>query len=116
MSRTLKVIAGTAVCTFTAIALAVTLQDAGELRMAAMAVCFIAVIATAILAGRLAASLGALFSAIVFAVWLFPPIGSVTISEPHGLKGVIVFLLVSVTIASIAKPDPSRAERARWRA
>jgi len=101
--HTLKSIAGIVACASTATAMSSFLQDAGELRMAALAASFIAVIATAILAGRLTAALGALSAAIVFAVWLFPPIGSIAISEPEARIGLTAFLLASASITVIAK-------------
>ena len=115
MNHALKSIVGVVACASTATAVSSFLAGAGEIRMAGPFVCFLLVIVTAMLVGRLAAALGALCAAIVLAIWLFPPTGSIAIEEPEARIVLLAFLLLSASVTLVPKFEATRPFQNRTR-
>ena len=114
LSHALKLMAGVATCILIAATSSLFLGGKGEIRIAALVLSFLAVTNTAILVGRLSAILGALSAAIVFYIWLFPPIGGITLEEPAAAgTSLIAFLLLSASVAAIAKRAVAEPYRIR---
>lgn len=112
MIRTLKFMAGIAACAATAALLTTYLRDVGTIRLAAPAICLQVVIATALLAGRIPALIGALLADLMFALWLFPPYGTAWVSDPTERVVLTLFLIASLVITMILPRPWPRAGRA----
>jgi K+-sensing histidine kinase KdpD len=112
VSAAVKFVAGMAVCPIVAVLLTLLLRDGDPIRLAAPAICLQVVIVTALFVGRLPAAIGAVLSAITFAVWLFPPYGSFWIHDPTER---IVLALFQLTAVIIALVSPGKSSRNGWK-
>jgi len=98
----LKSLAGISVCSGTAVLLTIFLRDEATVRIAAPAICLQAVIITALYWGRLPALIGAAISGITFALWLFPPVGRLTIHDPSERVVLTIFLLLALAVTRLS--------------
>lgn len=110
--KTLKSSFGVVLCTFTAVLLSVLLTDGPEIRLAAPAICLQGVIVTALFCGRLAGLIGSAAAGLTFALWLFPPIGSLVISNPSDRVMLTLFQLTAVLAALLSPAHSSRLGKA----
>jgi K+-sensing histidine kinase KdpD len=110
--KTLRSCLGVVLCTFTAGLLSVLLIDGPETRLAAPAICLQGVIVTSLFCGRLAGLIGSATAGLTFALWLFPPIGSLVISNPADRMVLTLFQLTAVLAALLSPAHSSRFVKA----
>lgn len=90
--------------------------------MSAPIICLQTVILASLFWGRLSGLVGGLSASLTFAIWLFPPVGSLAIHDPVDRIMMAVFLL-SAFIIVLLSPNRSsrvvslstRADRMIWR-
>jgi K+-sensing histidine kinase KdpD len=111
-TRNLKSCLGVVLCTFIAALLSVLLTDGPETRLAAPAICLQGVIVTSLFCGRLAGLIGSATAGLTFALWLFPPIGSLAISNPADRLVLTLFQLTAVLAALLSPAQSSRIVKA----
>lgn len=90
--------------------------------MSAPVICLQTVILASLFWGRLSGLAGGLFASLTFAIWLFPPIGSLAIHDPVDRIMLVIFLLSAFVIVLLSPhkssrvvPLGSRADRMIWR-
>ena len=105
MRFTLKSAGGIVFCVGAAIVLSFVMNDDSEGRLAAPFICLFAVLMTAFLCGRLAAILGATGANLTFCLLLFPPLGSIRVSNPNQRVAVIAFQILALGAAFLAPPS-----------
>jgi K+-sensing histidine kinase KdpD len=110
MRKRQKSLSGMVFCISAATILSLILRDP-DTRLAAPILCTLAVMASSFLWGRAAAILGAAAATLIFDLFLFPPIGSMRVSDP--VEGLALALLAwSAVVASLmTPPDPAEASR-----
>jgi K+-sensing histidine kinase KdpD len=99
---TLRFFAGIAVCAVTAVALTFFLRDGGTIRLAAPALSLQVVIVTALCWGRLPALIGAVIAGMAFALWLYPPYGSLWVHDPFERVVLTIFQLTALGITRLS--------------
>jgi two-component system sensor histidine kinase KdpD len=105
----LKSSLGLAACSVAASLLIIVLQDGRDVRLAAPAVCLQVVILTALFFGRWPALIGSVLASLTFALFLFPPLGSLAIDDPRERAALTLFQLFSVFVAYLSPSTPPRA-------
>jgi K+-sensing histidine kinase KdpD len=102
MRTSLKSIFGIAACAGTAVLLTVFLKDGEDIRPAAPAICLQAVIFTSVYWGRLSGIIGSITASLTFAIFLFPPIGSMAIHDPTERVMLTLFQLAALVVFFIS--------------
>ena len=102
MRGALRFFAGIAVCAVTAVALTFLLRDGGTIRLAAPALSLQVVIVTALCWGRMPALIGAIIAGIAFALWLYPPYGSIWVHDPFERVVLTVFQLAALCVTRLS--------------
>ena len=115
-------ILGAGFCTGVAALLCAFTNDGWEFRLSAPIICLQTIILASLFWGRLAGLTGGISAGLTFAIWLFPPIGSLAIHSPVDrmmllafVLGAVVIVLLSPTGTSRIAPLSSRADRLIWR-
>lgn len=103
---------GIVLCTSTAGLLSVLLIDGPETRLAAPAICLQGVIVTSLFCGRLAGFIGSAAAGLTFALWLFPPIGSIAIGNSADRITLLLFELTAAVAVLLSPASSNRAARA----
>ena len=98
MSNALKPWLGASLCVSTALLLSAFLRDSANVRFVAPIICLQIVVLVSLLCGRLSGLIGALMSSLVFAFFLFPPVGHFAIRDPTELLMLLLFLLCTVCV------------------
>jgi K+-sensing histidine kinase KdpD len=112
----LKSLLGVAFCAGTALLLSIFLNDSSaDIRLAAPAICLQAVIVTSLYWGRLPGFVGAVTASLTFAIWLFPPIGSLAVHNPRDRMMLILFQLSALGVVWMSPRQSSREMRRRIR-
>lgn len=78
------------------------MNDDADVRLAAPFLCLFVVIMTAFLWGRLEAILGGAAANVTFCIFLFPPVGSLRLSDPKERVAAIAFQLIAIGAAFLA--------------
>ena len=100
---------GIALCSCAAVFLSLVLNDDDDIRLAAPLICQFVVIATSFVWGRLTAPLGGAAASLTFSVLLFPPLGSIRVSDPGERTVLVVFQLSAIGLAFLFAPSlPNR--------
>lgn len=102
MRGTLRFLAGVSVCAVTAVVLTFFLRDGGSIRLAAPALSLQVVIVTALCWGRLPALIGAVIAGMAFALWLYPPYGSIWVHDPFERVVLTVFQLAALCVTRLS--------------
>jgi hypothetical protein len=97
---------GTAVCVASAIALSFLLNDDARIRLVGPLIGLLVVVATSFLCGRLAAIVGGSAASLAFAVFLFPPFGSIVVHDLDGRIELVAFQIAVVLFAYLTPPLP----------
>ena len=102
MHATLKTFAGILLCVCSAVLLSLVLNDDPEIRLIAPLICLFVVIATSFLWGRMAAILGGAAASLTFSALLFPPLGSLRVSDPGDRTVLILFQLSAIGVSFLS--------------
>jgi K+-sensing histidine kinase KdpD len=94
--RSLKGSVGVGCCVLTAVLLSVYLKDAENIRFVAPVLCLQVVLLVSVKWGRAAGLIGSLLATLIFAIFLFPPVGSFAIHDPA--EGTMLLLLIAGTV------------------
>lgn len=113
MRATLKFFAGIAVCGVTALLLTFLLRGDGTISLAAPVLCIQVVIVSALYLGRVPALIGAVIAGLTFALWLYPPYGSLWIDDPAERVVLTLFQLTSLGVTRISPRKLRSAEAPR---
>ena len=103
MRTKVKLITGIVVCCCAAILLSWVMKDP-DTRLAAPLLCIFVVFLVAFRWGRAAAILGAAAANLIFAMFLFPPVGSIRISELDERMALVVLQSSAVFAALLIGP------------
>jgi len=76
--------------------------------VAAPMICLQAVIVAALFWGRVPGFVGALAAGLTFAIWLFPPIGSLAIQNPADRIILLLFQLAGLGVVFLSPRRPVR--------
>lgn len=101
-----KLVPGLILCIGTAALLSILFNDDSESRVIAPWICLLAVVFAGMLFGRLSGLVGSLAASLTFAVWLFPPVGSLAVQNSLDLGILLGFQLIGVGVASVCPPQP----------
>jgi hypothetical protein len=104
---------GIALCAGLAVLLSILLNDSGEIKLAAPALCSLAAIPTTVYWGRISGIIGSLAASFTLAVLLFPPAGSLEVQDFSARAILILSQLGAIGAAMIAPhhsglPSPSK--------
>ena len=113
MGATLKFFAGIAVCGVSALLLTFFLRGGDSIRLAAPVLCIQVVIVSALYLGRVPALIGAVIAGMTFALWLYPPYGSLWIHDPAERVVLTLFQLTSLGVTQISPPKRRSSEAPR---
>ena len=108
MSNALKHWLGASLCTSTALLLSAFLRDSTNVRFVAPIICLQMVVLVSLLCGRLSGLIGALVATLVFAFFLFPPVGHFAISDSMEVLMLLLFLLCTACVFCLM---PHRSNR-----
>jgi K+-sensing histidine kinase KdpD len=112
----LKSLLGIGLCTGTAVLLSIFLNDSSaDIRLAAPAICLQAVIVTSLCWGRLPGLIGAVTASLTFAIWLFPPIGSIAVHDPTDRIMLILFQVSALGVVWMSPRHSPGRMRKRFR-
>jgi hypothetical protein len=100
-----KSFAGIAFCVCSAVLLSFLLNDDPEIRLVAPLINLFVVIATSFLWGRMAAIVGGSAASLTFAALLFPPLGSIRVSDPSERTTLILFQLFAIGLSFLSPPS-----------
>ena len=114
MPKTQKSLRGIVFCISAAAVLSLVLRGP-DTRLAAPILCTCAVMASSFLWGRAAAILGAMAATLTFDLFLFPPIGSIRVSDPAERLALALLAWSAVVAALMTPPDPAEASQDRHR-
>ena len=120
--NTFSTFLGAGFCAGVAALLCAFTNDGWEFRLSAPIICLQTIILASLFWGRVAGLAGGVSAGLTFAIWLFPPIGSLAIHNPvdrimlvvFGL-GAVVIVLLSPANRSRVTPLGTRADRLIWR-
>jgi len=101
----LKSFSGIAVSVSAAVVLSLVLHDDADIRLVAPLVYLFVVIATSFFWGRAAAIVGSAAGSLTFCILLFPPLGSIRISDPHERTILFLFQVSAIGLAFLAPPS-----------
>jgi K+-sensing histidine kinase KdpD len=113
----LKSVCGVVFCVSTAAWLSLVMNDDADLRLAAPLICLFAVLLAAFVWGRAAGILGAVGASVVFAIYLFPPIGNFRVNSPDERVIIFTFVVIAVAATFLAPPtliSDGRDRNNRW--
>lgn len=110
MQNAQKSLCGILFCICAAVVLSFVMRDP-DTRLAAPILCAFAVMASSFLWGRAAAILGAAAAALTFDLFLFPPIGSIRVSDPVERLALALLAWSAVVAFLMTPPDPTEASR-----
>jgi K+-sensing histidine kinase KdpD len=96
-------LAGLAICTMAAAAVAI-IFDQTPWRGIVPVVFLIVILALAIFCGTAAGIMGTLISAMIFAYWLYPPIGNLAVQSDGGRSSLAWMLLGGLVISYLLAP------------
>jgi K+-sensing histidine kinase KdpD len=114
MQNASKSLCGIVFCICAAVVLSLVMRDP-DTRLAAPVLCTFAVMASSFLWGRAAAILGAAAATVTFDLFLFPPIGSIRVSDPVE-RLALALLAWSAVVAFLMTPQaPTQASRSKRR-
>ena len=102
MRPSLKSLFGIAACAGTAVLLTIFLKDGEDIRPAAPAICLQAVIFASVYWGRLSGIIGSITASLTFAIFLFPPTGSLVIRDPTERVMLTLFQLAALGVFFIS--------------
>ena len=105
-----KSLCGIVFCIGAAAVLSFVMRDP-DTRLAAPILCTFAVMASSFLWGRAAAILGAAAATLTFDLFLFPPIGSIRVSDPVERLALALLALSAVVASLMTPPNPAEASR-----
>ena len=105
-----KSLRGIVFCIVAAGVLSFVMRDP-DTRLAAPILCMFAVMASSFLWGRAAAILGAAAATLTFDLFLFPPIGSIRVSDPVERLALALLALSAVVASLMTPPNPAEASR-----
>lgn len=121
-SDVLRTVLGAGFCAGIAAFLCAFTNDGWEFRLSAPIICLQTIILASLFWGRLASLVGGISAGLTFAIWLFPPVGSLAIHNPVDrimlavfVLGALVIALLSPTHRSRVTPLGTRADRLIWR-
>ena len=95
---------GIVLCFCVAMLLSLLLHNDEDIRLVAPLICLFAVIASSSWWGRTAAILGGIAATLTFSTCLFPPFGSIQVSDPGERTILIVFQLNALAMAFVFTP------------
>jgi len=93
---------GIGLCAGLAVLLSLLLNDSGEIRLAAPALCCLAAIPTSVYWGRVAGIIGSLAASFTLVVLLFPPVGSLEVQDSSARAILLLSQLGAIGAAMIA--------------
>jgi K+-sensing histidine kinase KdpD len=99
---------GIVFCIGAAAVLSLVMRDP-DTRLAAPILCTFAVMASSFLWGRAAAILGAAAATVTFDLFLFPPIGSIRVSDPVERLALALLVWSAVVASLMTPPNPTEA-------
>jgi K+-sensing histidine kinase KdpD len=99
---------GIVFCIGAAAVLSLVMRDP-DTRLAAPILCTFAVMASSFLWGRAAAILGAAGATLTFDLFLFPPIGSIRVSDPVERLALALLVWSAVVASLMTPPNPTEA-------
>ena len=105
-----KSLCGIVFCIGAAAVLSLVMRDP-DTRLAAPILCTFAIMATSFLWGRAAAILGAAAATLTFDLFLFPPLGSIRVSDPVERLALALLAWSAVVAALMTPPNPAEASR-----
>ena len=103
-----KSLRGIVFCIGAAAVLSLVMRDP-DTRLAAPILCTFAVMASSFLWGRAAAILGAAAATLTFDLFLFPPIGSIRVSDPVERLALALLVWSAVVASLMTPPTPTEA-------
>ena len=103
-----KSLRGIVFCMGAAAVLSLVMRDP-DTRLAAPILCTFAVIASAFLWGRAAAILGGAAATLTFDLFLFPPIGSIRVSDPAERLALALLAWSALVASLMTPPNPAEA-------
>jgi K+-sensing histidine kinase KdpD len=98
---------GLILCEGLAALLSVLFNSDAESRQIAPWICLQAVILAGVLCGRLSGLVGSIAATLTFAIWLFPPVGSMAVHDAFDLLTLLGFQLIAIGIAAMCPQRPS---------
>lgn len=104
MRPRLNLLRGMAFCICAAVVLSLLMNDDPDVRTMAPFICLFAVTMAAFLWGRITAILGAIGAGVTFCYFLFPPLGSIRVANPHQRVAIVTFLLLAILAVRLAPP------------
>jgi len=107
---------GIGLCAGLAVLLSILLNDSGEIKLAAPALCSLAAIPTSVYWGRISGIIGSLAASFTLAVLLFPPAG-LDVQDSSAQAILILFQLGAIGAVMIAPhhSGPQLTSRSRLR-
>ena len=106
MHGAVRFLLGVVACAGTAALLCVFLREEGDIKRVAPVICLQVVIAMSLLVGRLAGMIGSIVASLTFALFLFPPYGSLAIESPAERVILTSFQFISLGVALMARRRP----------
>jgi K+-sensing histidine kinase KdpD len=101
--RSLKGSLGVCCCVVTAVLLSVYLNDGENIRFVAPVISLQVVILVSVKWGRVVGLIGSLLSVVIFATFLFPPVGSFAIHDPAEAAMLLLLIAGSVCVAALVR-------------
>jgi K+-sensing histidine kinase KdpD len=109
MRAKLKPLTGIVLCMCGAILLSLVMRDP-DIRLIAPMLCILVVIGVAFRWGRAAAILGAGTANLIFDFFLFPPLGSIRVSDPAEVMSMALLQVSAVSVAILIRPDNNKED------